>query len=217
MKFRGAPLAFSLILAGLLSACDGGGSGGGGSSYGDFDFGDNDRNVVVAIGDSITSGNVCDDEGTTYPDRIAGMTGLTVINAGISGERSSSTASRTSRELNRHNPGFLLILTGHNDAIFDRSVESVIGNLRSIVQQAKGNKTAPILATLVPINPPRSFATEQARNYNAAIRQLAKDEGIPLVDLEKEFGNSLDLQCDGLHPNDRGSAIIAASFSDKLP
>lgn len=215
MKMKQLCLIGLLGLAGLLSACDSG--GGGGDPYKNFDFGDNDRTKVVALGDSITSGNVCDDEGANFPSRIAGLTGLKVINAGKSGERTAGTASRTTSTLRRHKPGFVLILTGHNDAIFNRDYNSVIGNLRSIVRQAKNNKTVPILATLLPIGAPRVFATGPAQDYNVGIRQLAKDEGLNLVDLEKEFGSSGDLQCDGLHPNDRGSAIIANAFADRLP
>jgi lysophospholipase L1-like esterase len=211
----------AVCLSGLLVVLSLGGCGsdgdGGGDSYKNYDFGDNDRNKVVAIGDSITSGNVCDDEGENYPSRVAGITGLSVVNAGASGETSGSAAGRTGGLLNRYKPGFLLILTGHNDAIFDHDYDGVIGNIRSIVQQAKGNKTVPILATLVPINPPRSFATGPAQDYSVGIRQLAAEEGVKLVDLEREFGNDLNLQCDGLHPNASGSAIIAAAFADKLP
>ncbi len=212
-SIRPTPLLVA-ALAALLTAC---GGGGGSPSYNDFDFGDNDRNKVVAIGDSITVGFTCADEGRSYPGRIAEMTGLNVINAGRDGEQSGGTASRTPGELSRHKPGFLLILTGHNDAIFGRDYNSVVGNIRRIVQTAKGNKTVPLLATLLPINPPRSFATGPARDYNVGIRQIAQEEGVKLVDLEKEFGGNLELQCDGLHPNDRGSAIIAAAFADKLP
>lgn len=216
MKLKQLFLFSFLGAAGLFSACDSGG-GGSGDGYKNFDFGDNDRNKVVVIGDSITSGNVCEDEGENYPSRIAGITGLTVINAGRSGESTGGTASRTASTLQRSKPGFLLILTGHNDAIFNRDYDSVIGNLRSIVQQAKSNKTVPILATLLPIGAPRVFATGPASEYNVGIRQLAKEEGVKLVDLEREFGSSGDLQCDGLHPNDRGSAVIANAFADRLP
>lgn len=211
----------SLILSGciaaqlLLTACDSGGGGGGG--YGDHDFGDNDRNKVVAIGDSITSGYVCDEETRSYPQRIADITGLQVINAGVSAERASSTAGRAGGVLDRHKPGFLLILTGHNDAIFDRSADSVEGNIRSIINSARSRKTVPIVATLVPIGAPRRFATGPAEEYSRRIRALAKELGVPLVDIEKEFGNNASLQCDGLHPNDAGSRIIASAFSDKLP
>lgn len=208
-------LAAGLAWTTLFTAC--GGGGGGGDPYKNFDFGDNDRNKVVALGDSVTRGGSCEGEGASYPSRIAGITGLSVINAGVNGEQTGGAANRTGSLLNRYKPGFLLILTGHNDAIFDRDYNDVIGNLRRIIQTAKGNKTVPIIATLLPIGAPRVFATGAAQDYNVGIRQLAKEEGVKLVDLEKEFGSSGESQCDGLHPNDQGMAIIAAAFSDKLP
>lgn len=198
-----------------LIAC--GGDGGGGDPYGDHDFGDNDRQKVVAIGDSITSGLVCDEEASPYPSKVGGMTGLNVVNAGVSGESSGRTAGRTGSVLDAQKPGFLLILTGHNDAIFDRDYDDVIGNLRSIIQAARNRKTVPILATLVPIGAPRTFATGPALSYSAGIRELAKELDVPLVDLEREFGDDPSLQCDGLHPTEAGSAIIAAGFADRLP
>lgn len=205
----------AVLASGLLSACDGG--GGGGESYKNFDFGDNDRNKVVALGDSITKGGTCDGDGAPYPRRIADITGLNVINAGVDAEQSSRSAARTGGVLRKYKPGFLLILTGHNDAIFGRDYNAVIGNLRSIVRQAKNNKTVPIIATLLPISAPRSFATGPAEEYNVGIRQMAKEEGAKLVSLDREFGSSGDLQCDGLHPNDQGTAVIANAFADKLP
>ncbi|HMP77396.1 MAG TPA: GDSL-type esterase/lipase family protein [Kiritimatiellia bacterium] len=208
-------VGISLAAVVLLTACDG---GGGGKKYGNHDFGDNDPNKVVALGDSITSGFVCDEETQSYPSRIAGITGLTVLNAGKSGERSSDAAARTGNLLDKNKPGFLLVLTGHNDAIFDRDVDDVLGNIRSIINSAKGRKVIPIVGTLVPIGSPRSFATGPALAYSAGIRALAAELDVPLVDIEKEFGSDpASLQCDGLHPNDQGSAIIAAAFADKLP
>jgi acyl-CoA thioesterase-1 len=216
VRVRRVLLGGCLALPMLLSACLSSG-GGGGQKYSKFDFGDNDRNKVVAMGDSITSGFVCDDETAAYPQRIASMTGLSVVNAGVSGEQSGGCAGRTPRTLDQHKPGFLLILTGHNDAIFDRDVNGVLGNIRSMIQAAKGRKTIPIVATLVPIGSPRTFATGPALAYSDGIRALAKEEDVPLVDMEKEFGSDDSLQCDGLHPNDKGSAIIAAAFADRLP
>ncbi len=199
----------------LFTACF---DSGGGGKYDGFDFGDNDRNKVVALGDSITEGFTCDDETKSYPTRIAEMTKLTVINAGKSGERTTEAAARAGRVLDSNKPGFLLILTGHNDAIFDRDANAVINNIRSIVNSARNRKTVPILSTLVPIGAPRRFATGPAREYSERIRQLAAELDVELVDMEKEFGDDpASLQCDGLHPNDAGSAVIAAAFADKLP
>ncbi len=210
---KGWMLAGALVAATLATGCN----DGGGDKYGDHDFGDNDPNKVVAIGDSITEGGECSDEGSSYPSRVAQMTGLSVVNSGNSGEKSGSTASRVGGVLDNSKPGFLLILTGHNDAIFDYSTESVINNIRSIINSAQSRKVIPIVATLVPIHSPRSWATDPAQDYSASIRQLAEEEDVPLVDLEEEFGEDESLQCDGLHPNAAGSAIIAAAFADELP
>lgn len=207
-------LPFCLAAQLLLTACD---SGGGGNSYDNHDFGDNDRNKVVALGDSITAGFSCDDETRSYPQRVADITGLTVINAGVSAEKASSAAGRVGGVLNRYKPGFLLILTGHNDAIFDRSADAVEGDIRSIIASARSRKVVPIVATLVPIGAPRRFATGPAEEYSRRIRALAKELDVPLADVEKEFGGDHSLQCDGLHPNDQGSRIIASAFADKLP
>ncbi|MBW7908317.1 MAG: hypothetical protein H3C50_05270 [Kiritimatiellae bacterium] len=210
---------FSFALIGavpLVVSCLGSG-GGGGPSYSNHDFGDNDPKKVVALGDSITEGYTCDDETRAYPDRVAQMTGLTVINAGSGGEQSSGAASRAGRLMDKHKPGFILILTGHNDAIFDRSPGSVRGNIRSIIQSAQNRKVVPIVGTLLPIGAPRRFATEPAKSYSVEIRSLAKEMGVQLVDIEKEFGDGKSLECDGLHPNEEGSAVIAAAFADKLP
>jgi lysophospholipase L1-like esterase len=214
-RFRLVACGLAVLASGLLSACDGG--GGGGESYKNFDFGDNDRNKVVVLGDSITKGGNCDGEGAPYPRRIGDITGLSVINAGVDAEQTSRSASRTGSLLRKFKPGFLIILTGHNDAIFGRDYNAVIGNLRNIVRQAKNNKTVPIIGTLLPISAPRSFATGPAQDYSVGIRQMAKEEGAKLVDIEREFGSSGDLQCDGLHPNDQGNAVLANAFADKLP
>lgn len=53
--------------------------------------------------------------------------------------------------------------------------------------------------------------------YSDAIRQLAKDEGIKLADLNKEFGTDRSLlQPDGLHPSDAGNQLMAMVFNDKI-
>lgn len=217
-RFENIAVGILLGTLPLLVSCLDSGGGGGGNSYKNHDFGENDPNKVVALGDSITEGYTCEGETLAFPNRIAGMTGLTVINAGVSGEQSSGAASRAGKVMDNNKPGFILIFTGHNDAIFDRDYDGVINNIRSIIQAAQNRKVVPIVATLVPIGAPRTFATGPARDYSEGIRALAKEMSVPLVDIEKEFGDDAEsLQCDGLHPIDPGSVIIAAAFSDKLP
>ena len=210
-------LATMVVPALFLTACPGQG-GGGSKPYENHDFGDNDPNLAVAIGDSVVEGYSCDTETLDFPARIAQMTGMSVVNLGQSSESSGPCAARTPGVLDDFKPGFLLILTTHNDAIHERDADEVANNLRAMIHAAKDRKVVPIVATPVPISGPRVWATGPAEDYTVAIRALTSEEGVPLVDLEREFGeDSASLQCDGLHLNDEGSVIAAAAFADKLP
>ena len=197
-----------------FTACNDSGGGGGGS--GNFDFGDNDQGVVLCLGDSITEGE-CVPAGAPYPARLASMSGKTVINQGACGEKSGGGRDRVGSLLNRFKPGYICILYGANDAIFGLSVDEVVGNIRAIVQAAKANNTLPIVATCTPMFGIHEIYNQAASDYSVAIRQMAKEEGARLVDLDKEFGNDQSfLQADGLHPSDSGNTLIAMSFNDRI-
>jgi lysophospholipase L1-like esterase len=209
---NGVALAFGLMIAVSMSACDSG-SGSGDSKQ---DFGDNDPNKVVALGDSITEG-ICAGDGAPYPSRLAGLSGKNVINQGSCGERSSGGASRIGGILNKQKPGYIVILYGANDAIFGYSTEQVVGNLRNMCNAAIANKTVPVLMTCTPMYDSHAFANGRVLSYNPDIRALAKELKIKLVDLEKEFGTERSfLQSDGLHPSDSGNQVIAMAVNDRI-
>lgn len=199
----------TLVLAGCLSS----GGGGGGPPK---DFGDNDPNVVVCLGDSITEGR-CVPAGAPYPSRLASLSGKNVINAGTCGEKSAIGVSKVGGLLDRYSPGYLVILYGANDAIFGLDVNVVINNLRNIIGAAQANKTIPLIGTVLPIYDSRAFAEPKAAEYSNAIRSLAKETGAILVDFRKEFGNERSfIQADGLHPSDSGKALMALAVNDRL-
>ena len=201
------------LLALSLSACN---DSGGGNDESNIDFGDNDPNQVVCVGDSITEGR-CVPAGDPYPARLDGLSDKNVANEGRCGERSGEGASRIGSVLNRHNPGYIIILYGANDAIFGYSVDQVLGNLRNICNAAIANKTVPILMTCTPTYDGHAFAAGRLQEYSAAIRNLGKELKIKVVDLEKEFGNERSfIQGDGLHPSDTGTALIALAAKGKI-
>ena len=53
-------------------------------------------------------------------------------------------------------------------------------------------------------------------SLNILIREMADEEDVHVVDLEKELNGKPELFSDGLHPNAEGHAIIAAAFNDVL-
>ncbi|MFH0879869.1 MAG: SGNH/GDSL hydrolase family protein [Lentisphaerota bacterium] len=179
------------------------------------DPGDNDVNVYVAIGDSLTSGSECNTP--PYPAQLAGMLGKTVVNQGSGGEQSGDCASRAPRVLSRYKPGFMLILTGVNDIIHRQSSGSAMNNVRSIVRACKANKTVPIVATYPIPRASHAMFSGGTITLNALVRQMADEEGVPVVDLESEFGDNPDLLMpDGLHPNVVGTTLMALAFKDVL-
>ncbi len=199
-----------LLLA--LAGCGGDGTATGGGAT---NFGNNNGQVVVALGDSLVAG--VPGGGAPWPARLAGLSGKTVINAGIGGEESSGALSRCGRLLAAYKPGYLLILTGANDAIMGYSTDNAVANIRAMVQKAKANGTVPVVATLLPMTGEHGLFDGSAQRISAGIRGVASSEGVALVDLQGEFGAGTGLLIgDGLHPNDAGNQLMALAFNDAL-
>ncbi|OVE73831.1 hypothetical protein BVX94_02630 [bacterium B17] len=205
-KFKFLSLVVLSSLMFMVSGCEDDGSS--------HDYGDNDANYYVAMGDSITEGY--GDAGTPYPERLAGMIGKTVANEGKSGETSDEGAARINSLLSSYKPGHLLVLYGANDVLRSRDNADIISYLRTIIQAAKSNQTVPELATLTPITGHDGAYASAVQSLNTDIRSLASEEGVRLVDLESAFNGTGNvdayLQSDGLHPNSDGSQLIAESF-----
>ncbi len=200
------------LLVFLLGCGDDSGDGNKESGH---DFGDNNKNLYLAMGDSITKGSQC--PCTPYPYRLGAILQKNVQNSGIAGELSSGGASRISSALMKHKPGYILLLYGANDIIYSKSRASIIDNLRFMIQSAKANKTIPIIATLTPMIGNHALYAGSVNELNDMIRDLARSESVRVVDLEKEFGDETGLLLeDGLHPNDSGTEVIAVAFYDKL-
>lgn len=196
------------VAAIVVAGCEGGGSLGDG-----HDFGENDSNVVVALGDSITAGGQTG-SGVSYPVQLAGMIGKNVINSGSSGEHSYEGARRVSSVLAKHKPGFLLVLYGANDIVHGRSTDSIIANLRTIVSKARDNQTIPVLATLTPAFGLHAFMEGAIDRLNERIRLLAAEEGVALASVSDVFaGDATLILEDGLHPNEAGNTKLAQAFA----
>jgi lysophospholipase L1-like esterase len=194
--------------------------------------GSNRPNTYMAFGDSLTEGN-------NYPgdpsyrapleDKLRQHFGrATVINEGLGSTRSNQGAERIDPPLISNRPAYTLILYGTND--YNRSECKrpeqlatscfTITSLRDIVLSARGSSSLPVLATIPPVNenfnelapPQRNVWVEAA---NVQVREMARQEGALLVDLEQAFlaaGNASRLFVDHVHPSAEGEEIIANAF-----
>jgi len=180
----------------------------------EHDFGDNNPDVFLCMGDSITAGF---DVGgpDTYPAKLQAMLGRTVINEGLGGARSSYGVQMIRTYLNRYKPGYVLILFGVND-IGEEQLSTILNNLRTMVWDSKNNKTLPIIATLTPVFGSRAWKTNFILYLNEEIRKMAQEEEILLADLEDAFNWDESYFPDGLHPNSAGNEIIANTFFEVI-
>lgn len=203
-------VAFSLALTG----CE---SGGDKNAWDDFDFGPNNKNVCVALGDSITAGSALASYAQCYVPKLAGMLQKTIVNNAIPGTETSVGVDLVHSALDHSQPGFLIILYGVNDLIMGTPESTAVGNLRYMVRAAKDNKTVPIIATLTPVAFEHVAWASGVERLNAAIRQMAAEEGAYLVDLENALNwDSTYLLPDGVHPNPAGNDVMAATFYDVM-
>lgn len=199
------------MMAGLLLAA--GCNDGGGGGLKNKDPGNNDINVVVAFGDSITRGSEC--PCTPYPARLGPQIGKLVYNTGVPASRAVDNVSRTQTAIDRYRPGFMLILYGVNDVIHSYEIDSILSALDRMVAICKENQVVPVLATYPEPIEGRALFGPRTLQLNQGIRALAKKNGIKLVDLEREFrANPEWYEPDGLHPNDAGTRVMALAFAD---
>jgi len=208
------PAAALTLLTLALVGCEG---GGGGNPWDDYDFGANDRNVCVALGNSITAGNGLNNYAECYVPKLAGMAQKTIINKAIPGSETSTGVDLVHPVLDNYRPGFLLILYGVNDLIMGYDETAALNNLRTMIRAAKDNKTVPIIATLTPVTGGYIGLVNSIERLNAGIRQMAAEENVYVADLEEAMNwDPAYLQADGLHPNAAGNDVMAATFYDVL-
>lgn len=179
------------------------------------DFGPNNPNLYVAIGDSITAGDGLVDPRSYYPALLAGMLGKTVLNEGVGGDSSGEVRERLYPILDDDKPGYVLILAGINDLIMGYGEESAAVNIRIMVQACQDNKTIPVIATLTPVFESYARLDEGVRRLNAMIREIASELNVALVDLNGAFDdNPIYMMPGGIHPNESGNNLMAITFYD---
>ncbi len=207
MQFR---FPWVALMAAFLAGCSGGGGGGGLQNK---DPGDNDLNVVVAFGDSITNGSECDC--APYPRRLAQIIGKSVLNTGVSATRAIDSVDRTQEAIDKYQPAFMLILYGVNDIIVSSEVDAIVDALRQMVGICEANQVVAVLATYPEPIEGRALFAPRTLLLNEGIRNLAKELGLKCVDLEQEFAANPEFyESDGLHPNNEGTQLMALAFAD---
>jgi len=165
---------------------------------------------VLAFGDSLTAGLGLP-ASEAFPARLEARlhgegVSVTIVNAGVSGDTTTDGLARLDWAL-ADKPEFVILALGANDALRGIDPKIVRANLDAMIGkiQASGAKIL-LLGMLAPSN----WGAQYEHDFDRIYPELAKAHNLPLYPFFLD-GVAMDPalnQPDGLHPNERGVAIL---------
>lgn len=168
---------------------------------------DGTRDIVVFLGDSITSGHGLPLE-VTFVSRLGAALGVPVRNAGVSGDQSAGGLARLERDVLGHRPKLVVVELGANDVFRRVPRTETLGNLRAIVRRLRDGGTGVLLVHI-------GIGPLAGGDYLEGFRAIAREEGAWLV--EDFLGGVVPgYSADGLHPNEEGHARLATKLEPVL-
>lgn len=161
-----------------------------------------DDDLILAFGDSLTYGTGVDAD-NSYPAVLERLSGHTVINAGVPGERTPEGLKRLPGVLEEYSPALLILCHGGNDMLRKRSMSVMQANLEKMIATARARG---IQVVMLGVPRPALFGLESAEYYYT----VAEKTGVPLEDeVIPEVLSDSDLKSDQIHPNGQGYRLIA--------
>ena len=164
--------------------------------------------AVIAFGDSLTAGYGAG-KGDDYPSQVARLTGIEVVNAGVSGDTTESALARIDDAVLHRQPRIVVLGLGGNDYLRRVPLSVTEQNLRTIVRKIQSAGGMVILLGF-------RFPSLNA-DYEAMYERVADEEGCLLVpDLMDGILANSKLKSDEIHPNAAGYAIMAERVAGPL-
>ena len=171
-----------------------------------------ERQVIAALGDSITEGSPGLRGWDVWAARADDR--LEIRNHGIYGQRTDQIAARLDDCV--RDAQVLVVQGGINDIAQGRDVETAAANLRAIVERGKELLPRVLVADVLPWNNGWPDAEPTIRRLNELIAQIAHDEGVPLLpfhdtleDPDRPGRMREEWTFEGDHPNEEGYRLLA--------
>lgn len=174
---------------------------------------------LLILGDSISAGygikesqnwvSLIQNEFTNGDKKII------LINSSVSGDTSVGGVSRISKALDLHNPNFVLIELGGNDALRGYPIERIKNNLEKIIDLIINQNAKPIL---MQIKIPPNYGNKYIKAFENLYVEISTAQNIPLINfmLDNIALNKSLMQPDGIHPNQKAQPLIAAEMGIAL-
>ncbi|WP_029407376.1 arylesterase [Thiomicrorhabdus sp. Milos-T2] len=166
------------------------------------------EDVVVAFGDSLTVGYGVQ-KNQSYPSVLAKMTGLNIINSGISGETTQQGLARLSKVLVEYKPHLVILLEGGNDVLQKVPESQIKANLARMISMIQNSGSAVLLVGV----PEKKLFGSSLELYS----ELANQFNIPLEeDIVADLIKRPSMKSDYVHFNAQGYQALAQAIHKQL-
>ena len=145
-----------------------------------------------------------------YPQQLAKIIGLPVVNAGLHGETSGEARARLPKVLAQNKPQLLILCSGGNDFLRRLPAKQTEENINAMVEAAKAAGAEVALIAV-----PRVFPF---LSNHPLYGRVARKHGLWLeaAVLKTTMANAALMSDDHIHPNDAGYAAIARGVAALL-
>ncbi len=164
--------------------------------------------VILAFGDSLTAG-VGTTRDNSYPAVLARLSGLEVINSGVSGETTRYGLDRLKTELAETRPDLLILAEGGNDILRNQDPDKIKANLSAMIELANRDRIPVVLLGI----PEKKLFSDSAPLYEelAEEYQLIFDS-----ELVADLLRTPSLKSDQIHLNAAGYRKMAEAIHARL-
>ncbi len=140
---------------------------------------------------------------------------LKIINSSISGDTTIGGLSRIKNDLATHQPNYVLVELGGNDALRGYPVDKIKNNLLKIIDYTFQAEANPII---MQIRIPPNYGKKYVAAFESIYSEIAVKKNIPKMTflLEKVALDKSLMQLDGIHPNQKAQQIIAEQVKKEL-
>ena len=169
----------------------------------------NPQDTILAFGDSLTYGyNAKPTE--SYPTILSHLSGIKVMNAGVSGETSSEGVQRLPQLLEDKSIKLMILFLGANDVLQRLPIEDIKTNLKTMIHMAKEKQIEVLLISVPNLG---LFSPSDLPLYS----EVSKEENVPLLsNMYVEILEQPSLKSDQVHPNALGYRRMAEKIYEKL-
>ena len=161
----------------------------------------NENSTILAFGDSLTAG-IGTQSPNDYPSVLSKLSGVQVINAGVSGEKTDGGLQRLPGLLSNYQPDLLIIFEGGNDILRNVDKKTIKRNLNSMIELAQSQDIDVVLIGV----PERKLFSDSAELYS----ELAEQHNLVLEKaLLADLLLTIEYKSDAVHLNAAGYQKLA--------